>query len=848
MDRDPADGPPIAVPSRTHSNRLLHHHRTNSARSRITTASAAPGQTKTTPGASPEIISDLISSLSTSHFDALPLAATGPSLRLSPGADAVDPVHDVAATSPVVRTAKPPSGYSAVTSPKSPRLPTDAGFRSHFRAGSLSRASSSASLTSRNDDARSIGNLSIEPGTSVPPPNDQELRPRRSHDSWGKKTGRRQKDMLYMSSKERLREKDMDRKRPAAGAGGGAVVSGASSIHSNGGGGRADAFLAETAISEEPGLATPRYSSDSFSAFQAIPNRESSLRKPGQKKRSSARRSRQNSESDPIPEGPEYGRGGGAMSRTTAHKRVESEAARSFLFDVDEYAAVTQALDDQYERENGRPVPSPDYRQKSFLDDFEHEGAPAPAIANGRRAYEREHGGSGRLSPFPSADLRAKGSGSKLKRLSGVGPLPLSPSRTSEQSDRTTTAHPITYERPASADSIDDDVESYLCSPRLSQKITHPQTGRVISFSEVGDPEGSAVFCCVGMGLTRYITTFYDELALTLKLRLITPDRPGVGDSEPYSDGTTTPLSWPDDVYAICQALKITKFSILAHSAGAIYALATALRMPQHIRGKIHLLAPWIPPSQMNVFGSSQEPPTHALPTSQRILRALPTPILKAANSSFMSATSSSITSSLPKSPRRTKRKSNGKDGRSVTPSERDNAEMAAATNGGDAARPVPIPDATENMDRSMQPPQSSSLYAGAGRERQTTYDLRLTHAIWDLATTGANPAVDLLVCLERRHAIGFRYVDITRPVVIHHGSKDNRVPVDNVRWLGKGMRRCEVRVLEGEGHGLMASASVMGSVLMEMSKEWEDWMRVTGDDSMLRQRERGRRTVMPQR
>jgi pimeloyl-ACP methyl ester carboxylesterase len=100
---------------------------------------------------------------------------------------------------------------------------------------------------------------------------------------------------------------------------------------------------------------------------------------------------------------------------------------------------------------------------------------------------------------------------------------------------------------------------------------------------------------------------------------------------------------------------------------------------------------------------------------------------------------------------------------------------------------------------------------------------------------------VDLLVCLERRHTIGFRYVDITRPVVVHHGSRDTRVPVDNARWLGKTMRRCEVRVLEGEGHGLMASASVMGSVLMEISKEWEDWMRVTGADGR-KDRERGRR------
>jgi hypothetical protein len=35
------------------------------------------------------------------------------------------------------------------------------------------------------------------------------------------------------------------------------------------------------------------------------------------------------------------------------------------------------------------------------------------------------------------------------------------------------------------------------------------------------------------------------------------------------------------------------------------------------------------------------------------------------------------------------------------------------------------------------------------------------------------------------------------------------------------------VRVLEGEGHGLMASATVMGNVLMEIAKEWEDWMTV---------------------
>ncbi|KAI9887414.1 MAG: hypothetical protein M1823_000751 [Watsoniomyces obsoletus] len=439
---------------------------------------------------------------------------------------------------------------------------------------------------------------------------------------------------------------------------------------------------------------------------------------------------------------------------------------------------------------------------------------------------------------------------------------PLGRNSTSNSSPGTTTQPPqiVVEERPSTADSIEDAVDAYLCSPRLSQKIRHPETGRVISFSEVGDSKGFVVFCCVGMGLTRYIMAFYDELALTLKLRLITPDRPGVGESEAHTDGTGTPLGWPDDVHAICQALKISKFSILAHSAGAIYALAIALRMPQQIRGRIHLLAPWIPPSQLLPIGSTQDiPPTGAIPTSQKILRALPTSLLKVANSSFMSATSSSLTRSVPKSPRR-KRKS-GVVNNSSKDKDKDsnNSNNPASNNNGNnissnnenrdsLIHPRPNPPSTitngdnnhhsttngndntnGNHPPSLPPispssPQSPTI----DKERQSTYDSILAHTIWDLATTNANPAVDLLVCLERRQPIGFRYVDITRQVIIHHGSRDTRVPLENVKWLAKTMKRCDVRVLEGEGHGLMASGIVMGDVLMEIAREWEDWECVT--------------------
>lgn len=454
-----------------------------------------------------------------------------------------------------------------------------------------------------------------------------------------------------------------------------------------------------------------------------------------------------------------------------------------------------------------------------------NESAPSPSVMTGKFRSENRSGAP--LASKPNLPALSKSSTERPESERARYRQSLEPI-TPTKHRRTPSGHlshvsngrpSYSTERPSSADSIDLAVDDYLFSPKLTQRVIHPTTGRTIAFSEVGDPKGHVVLCCVGMGLTRYLMAFYDELARTLNLRLVTLDRPGVGESGPHQlDEPSTPLSWPDDVAIVCNYLRVTKFSILAHSAGAIYALATALRIPQHIRGRIHLLAPWIPPSQLSTIGSQKDPaPTNAVPYSQKILRALPTSLLKVANSSFMSATSASLTTSLPKSPRRSKRKA---------------AKEANNTN---PIVPV-IPPIETNLKREDTDPstkahrKSDTTLASRAKspedeiERQRDYDTRLTYKIWERATTNANPAVDLLICLERRQTIGFRYVDITRSVVIHHGSKDPRVPVDNVQWLGKTMRRCEVRILQGEGHGLMASAGVMGSVLTEIAKEWEDW------------------------
>lgn len=454
-------------------------------------------------------------------------------------------LDETPAAPPVIKTSKPPSGHSQLTAPRSPEKREGGGLRSFFSGLSTSRPSSRGSATSRaskDADGPGLGSISVERGLS--PVSSPEVKRSAKRDSWGKKTSRSQRGLMYMSSRERLRENE-DRRRSALGAGGdsnnGLIASAMSRTTSP----RPDPFLAEMSITEEsqwqtrslpstPGLALDDPTSPTP---RTIPTRDSSLRKTGSNvRRSSDRKGRslkRDSENGTIMEEEDY------FGRADNGVQEEEDTTRTTRFgrrdkSADKYLDPSRAM----------TVKANTYIEHYVTDTEMDDGAPAPNIAQGKRR-DREASSdrvSRRRSGRSTPELRVKRSSSRLKRLSGPPPRP---------DDKLKEFGPehsnVTYERPQSADSIDDSVEAYLRSPRLSQKIRHPQTGRVISFSEVGDPEGSAVFCCVGMGLTRYVTAFYDELALTLRLRLITPDRPGVGDSEAYSDGTATPLGWPGE-------------------------------------------------------------------------------------------------------------------------------------------------------------------------------------------------------------------------------------------------------------------------------------------------------------
>ncbi|KAK4943870.1 hypothetical protein LTR10_016586 [Elasticomyces elasticus] len=465
------------------------------------------------------------------------------------------------------------------------------------------------------------------------------------------------------------------------------------------------------------------------------------------------------------------------------------------------------------------------------------------------------------IAPDEEADSPYKGSSPVLSRSATRSGGNSTYQTTPIQIKRSSTTPSIRQEPPLTElKTISDEVDGFLGAPRLTQRVRHPRTGRTIAFSEVGDPDGFVVLCCVGMGLTRYLTAFYDELARTLRLRLITPDRPGVGESSAMPEASFTPLNWVDDVAVICSSLGVTRFSLLAHSAGAIYALATALKMPQYVRGRIHLLAPWIPPSQMPkgaTLGSDSQPIAN-LPFSHKLLSVLPAQFLKVANSRFLTATSASVDVKPPK-PKKGKTMENSEVSldypfdditndnhfspmpdmgperpKTATPNRARSVSCYQANNESQGVSPAQITTPRPASRRQMQ---NSTKQQGATASPMSPrlspeahlalYNQTLTHRIWALATQNANPAIDLVVCLERRKPISFRYPDVTRSVVIHHGAKDTRVPLANVRWLQSVMKRCELRVLDEEGHGLMASASAMATVLGEIGKEWEEWEKI---------------------
>ena len=138
----------------------------------------------------------------------------------------------------------------------------------------------------------------------------------------------------------------------------------------------------------------------------------------------------------------------------------------------------------------------------------------------------------------------------------------------------------------------------YLRSEHLNRfiELPRPVPDRPlrVSFAEVGNPSGRPILLFLGLGCVRHLIALFDDLAKAFGLRLICIDRWGLGKTENVSAERRNLTEWAEVVNNVLDQIKVDSFQIVAHSAGAPYACATALRLGNRVTGKLYLLAPWV--------------------------------------------------------------------------------------------------------------------------------------------------------------------------------------------------------------------------------------------------------------
>ena len=105
--------------------------------------------------------------------------------------------------------------------------------------------------------------------------------------------------------------------------------------------------------------------------------------------------------------------------------------------------------------------------------------------------------------------------------------------------------------------------------------------GRTLGFAEYGSAEGNALIYCHGYPGTRLEAGALDEYGRQAGVHIIGLDRPGMGLSS-FQAGRSF-LDWPDDLVALTDHLKITRFAIVGVSGGSPYALACAYKIPERL-------------------------------------------------------------------------------------------------------------------------------------------------------------------------------------------------------------------------------------------------------------------------
>ena len=443
---------------------------------------------------------------------------------------------------------------------------------------------------------------------------------------------------------------------------------------------------------------------------------------------------------------------------------------------------------------------------------------------------QRQSLASGYLPPTRSSSSMSRVEDDEFDVESLPGSVSSSPSRLVRQNSS----------RSVESSAEEWELATLLRSARLTRLITlkkSPNRDLVVSLADVGSPEGRPVLVFLGMGCVRYLIALYDELAKSLGLRLICIDRWGLGRSTSVPDDKRGYLNWASVVEEVMDQLAIDRFSLLAHSAGAPYALATALRLSQRIVGPIQLLAPW---ASNSVDGLG----------AYRYLRFIPSAVIKGVHEAEWKLQSlllgkppsivhepvgynrnAPVSSSSPPASSPDLSPVRSTSATFLAGLWRKSPSIGARDDDSASIRSVSttlLRSSTRSPKSSPPPaPSSSTASTPTRRRRLSLHSTRKTNSTApsppsSVILTGAILANgllrasyaesmsggtgDLMMVLSGSWGFDYREIDCSSKVWI--GEKDDRITMSSIRAMQRGLKDCEVKVVKGADHGLMTSES----------------------------------------
>jgi pimeloyl-ACP methyl ester carboxylesterase len=106
--------------------------------------------------------------------------------------------------------------------------------------------------------------------------------------------------------------------------------------------------------------------------------------------------------------------------------------------------------------------------------------------------------------------------------------------------------------------------------------------GSVIAVEVAGEQGGTPVLLCHGLADSRLSVHLFTQAARELGLRLVAPDRPGIGGTDPRR--LPRLADWAEDAALVLDALAVESAAVLGISGGGPFAAACAARLPGRIR------------------------------------------------------------------------------------------------------------------------------------------------------------------------------------------------------------------------------------------------------------------------